>query len=218
MLGGEWFREGLRFDRTGIRSGELWRLVSGHFVHLGWPHFALNAAGLALVWYLVGEAHNLRQWAIIGAISIVVMDAGLWIFDPGLQWYVGLSGLLHGILAAGLVTRLRSPDMETILLLLLLLSKLVWEQVIGPLPGSEATAGGAVVVNSHLFGTVGGVVASIAFRIRVGGETPIECGAPHPPQSGQGQLQSLYGECIGDRNGISGSGLAVAGHAGRPRG
>jgi rhomboid family GlyGly-CTERM serine protease len=173
QLAGELGRDWLRFDREGIRSGELWRLITGHFVHLGWPHFALNAAGLALVWYLVGDVFDRNRWILISAISILAMDVGLWIFDPELIWYVGLSGLLHGILAAGLVERLRKPETETIVLTLLLVGKLVWEQLSGPLPGSEGTAGGTVVVDSHLFGALGGAAAAFFLRNRVRPAAPI---------------------------------------------
>ena len=173
LLGGETAREALRFDRLGIGAGEFWRGVTGHFVHLGWPHFGLNAAGLGLVWYLVGDAYNARRWLIIGGFSIIAMDLGLWFLDPELQWYVGLSGLLHGVLAAGLTERLRRPDVEAIVLAALLLGKLAWEQLSGPLPGSEATAGGAVVVDSHLFGALGGAVTALMLRIRVRPARPI---------------------------------------------
>lgn len=173
LLGGETARQWLRFDRDGIDSGEVWRLVSGHFVHLGWSHFALNAAGLALVWYLVGDAFDWRRWILIAAASILTMDIGLWIFDPELLWYVGLSGLLHGVLAAGIVASFRDANREMLILAVLLLGKLAWEQFNGPLPGSEATAGGAVVVDSHLFGTLGGVLGAIFIRIRVRGAAPI---------------------------------------------
>ena len=173
LLGGETARESLRFDRSGIGGGEFWRGVTGHFVHLGWPHFGLNAAGLRLVWYLVGGAYAARRWLIMGGFSIIVMDLGLWFLDPELQWYVGLSGLLHGVLAAGLTERLRRPNVEAIVLAALLLGKLTWEQLSGPLPGSEATAGGAVVVDSHLFGALGGAVTALVLRIRVRPATPI---------------------------------------------
>ncbi|MDH3577919.1 MAG: rhombosortase [Gammaproteobacteria bacterium] len=166
-LGGEMAQQWLRFDRAAISSGELWRLVTGHFVHLGWSHFALNGAGLVLVWYLVGDVFDWIQWFLIGVFTVITMDIGLWLFDPGLMWYVGLSGLLHGILAAGLMDKLRKPDKEALILMLLLLGKLAWEQFSGPLPGSESTAGGTVVVDSHLFGALGGVVAAILLRIRV---------------------------------------------------
>ena len=167
-LAGEMARQWLRFDRALINSGELWRLVSGHFVHLGWSHFVLNAAGLLLVWYLVGHVFDHMRWILIGIFTVITMDIGLWIFEPALMWYVGLSGLLHGILAAGLVEKLRTPDKESLALMVLLLGKLAWEQFSGPLPGSETTAGGPVVVDSHLFGALGGVVAAMLLRIRVG--------------------------------------------------
>lgn len=166
-LGGEMARQWLRFDREAIDAGELWRLVSGHFAHLGWPHFALNAAGLVLVWYLVGDVFDRLRWILIGTFTVITIDIGLWVFDPALMWYVGLSGLLHGILAAGLVEKLRKPDTEALALVVLLLGKLAFEQFSGPMPGSETTAGGTVVVDSHLFGTLGGVVAAILLRIRV---------------------------------------------------
>ncbi|MDH3305394.1 MAG: rhombosortase, partial [Gammaproteobacteria bacterium] len=166
-LGGEMARQWLRFDREAIDAGELWRLLSGHFVHLGWPHFALNAAGLVLVWYLVGDVFDRLRWILIGTFTVITIDIGLWVFDPALMWYVGLSGLLHGILAAGLVEKLRKPDTEALALVVLLLGKLAFEQFSGPMPGSETTAGGTVVVDSHLFGTLGGVVAAILLRIRV---------------------------------------------------
>jgi rhomboid family GlyGly-CTERM serine protease len=166
-LGGDAASVGLRFDRAAIQSGEFWRLMSGHFVHLGAPHFALNAAGLALVWFLVGPIFDGRQWLLILGVSVFTMDLGLWLLNPQLDWYVGLSGLLHGILAAGLVERLRRPDIETLVLAALVLGKLAWEQLSGPLPGSEGTAGGPVVVDAHLYGALGGVLAAVALRIRV---------------------------------------------------
>ena len=166
VVGGETAREAFRFDRSGIQSAELWRLISGHLVHLGAAHFALNAAGLGLVWYLVGRAFDWQRWLIVTAVCMLTMDLGLWFLNPGLSWYVGLSGLLHGILAAGLVERLRRPTLETVILALLVLGKLGWEQFSGPLPGSEGTAGGPVVVDAHLYGALGGALAAIGLQIR----------------------------------------------------
>ncbi|MGI9238837.1 MAG: rhombosortase [Woeseiaceae bacterium] len=173
VMGGESARLILRFDRTGILSGELWRLVTGHFIHLGVAHFALNAAGLGLVWYLVGTSFDWRGWLLVAAVSLVTMDLGLWFLNPALNWYVGLSGLLHGLLAAGLVRRLSKSDTETLVLAAFLLGKLAWEQLSGPLPGSEGTAGGPVVVDAHLFGAFGGALMAIALRIRTRRGTPI---------------------------------------------
>ena len=174
MLGGDAAREWLAFERDAIRDGEVWRIVTGHLVHLGWPHFALNAAGLALVWTLVGGAYKPVGWLLIIFTSIAAIGLGLWIFNPQLQWYVGLSGALHGVLAAGLVMSYRQPRIETTILGLLLLCKLAWEQFNGPLPGSEGSSGGHVVVDAHLYGAIGGMLAGLlAWQIRVRTSRPL---------------------------------------------
>ena len=51
--------------------------------------------------------------------------------------------------------------------------KLLWEQTVGPLPGSESSAGGTVIVNAHLYGAVGGVLGALIPWRRVGPEASI---------------------------------------------
>ena len=167
LLAGDAGREALRFDRGGIAAGELWRLLSGHLVHLGSSHTLLNLAGLVLVWFLVGRAFSWTQWLWIIAGSVAAIDLGLWFGTPSLQWYVGLSGLLHGLLAAGIVAGLAARSGEAAILAVVVAGKLAWEQFAGPLPGSVATSGGAVIVDAHLYGVIGGaLVAAVLIRVR----------------------------------------------------
>ncbi len=167
LPGGDPVREWLRFDRTGIGAGEAWRLLTGHLVHLGVSHGLLNIAGLVLVWMLVGRAFRGWQWLLVMAGSVAAIDLGLWFGAPSLDWYVGLSGLLHGMLAAGIVAGLAARSGEAFVLAAVVAGKLAWEQFAGPLPGSEATSGGAVIVDAHLYGVIGGaLVAAILIRVR----------------------------------------------------
>jgi rhomboid family GlyGly-CTERM serine protease len=152
----------LRWDREALAAGEFWRFVTGHFVHLNPGHLVLNFAGLALVWVLVGGRYRAPGWCLVIAFSVAVIDAGFWFLDPELSWYVGLSGLLHGLLMAGTVDRLRDAPVESAVLGLFVIGKLAWEQYAGPLPGSEASAGGPVVVNAHLYGAIAGTLAGAA--------------------------------------------------------
>lgn len=169
LLAGDPGREWLRFDRAGIAAGEVWRLLTGHLVHLGVSHTLLNLAGLILVWFLVGRAYAWQQWLWVMAGSIAAIDLGLWFGEPSLEWYVGLSGLLHGMLAAGIVAGLAGRSAETLLLAVVVAGKLAWEQFAGPLPGSETTSGGAVIVDAHLYGVIGGtLVALVLIRVRRG--------------------------------------------------
>jgi membrane associated rhomboid family serine protease len=51
------------------------------------------------------------------------------------------------------------------ILVLIVVAKIVWEHFAGPLPFSEFTSGGPVVTEAHLYGAVGGAVASAALHL-----------------------------------------------------
>ncbi len=164
---------GLRYDRAAITSGEYFRLLGGHVVHLGTMHYLLNVAGLTLVWFLVGSAFSPSQWSAIIASNIVVMDLGFWYLMPELAWYVGLSGLLHGMLAAGIAGIWRSRRTEALVIASIVVLKLGYEIFIGPVPGTGAMAGGDVISEAHLFGAIGGIISGTLFSIRVRPEAAI---------------------------------------------
>ena len=166
-LAGAAGREFLRYDRPAIGAGEFWRLLSGHFAHLGIPHLILNLTGLALVWFLVADHLTRRQWLVIAVITIAGIDVGFWLLQPQLVGYVGLSGLLHGLLAAGIVAGIGAGRVEPVVLAVILAAKIIYEQVAGSLPGSETTTGGAGIVAAHAYGAVAGAIAGGILRIRV---------------------------------------------------
>ncbi len=159
--GGGEVRGLLAWDRTAIGAGDWWRLLSGHLVHLGWSHLLLNLAGLAVVAWVVGGAYACWRWLLIAGLSVAVIDAGFWLLDPQLEWYVGLSGVLHGLLVAGLLPGVLARDREALVLAACVVAKLAWEQLVGPLPGSAESAGGNVIVNAHLYGAVGGLLGAL---------------------------------------------------------
>ena len=172
-MGGEDARLMLKYDRLAIEAGQYWRLLSGHFAHLGNSHLLLNLAGLILVWFLVGERAPNWVWATVLVWSIACIDLGFWVLDTQLIWYVGLSGVLHGLLVSGAVAGLARARAESLLLLAIVFGKLAYEQIAGPLPGSESTSGGPVVVNAHLYGALAGVVAGLPMWRSVATAKPI---------------------------------------------
>lgn len=166
-VAGDLGREWLRYDRVWIAQGEAWRFATGHFAHLSWSHLVLNGAGLLLVWFLVGAAYNQRNWLLVIVVILMSIDTAFWVLNPGLHWYVGMSGMLHGLLAAGIVARIRLLEPETLILAALMTIKIAWEQFAGPVPGSVSTSGGPVVVDAHLYGALGGILGALMARIRV---------------------------------------------------
>jgi rhomboid family GlyGly-CTERM serine protease len=155
-LTGEPGRLLLRYDRAALAAGQAWRLLTAHLVHLDLRHALLNGCGLALMWALFARDYTARQWLLVVLGAMVAIDAGLWLCDSTVQWYVGSSGALHGVMAAGAFAHLRRREPDGWVLAGFLAAKLVWEQWVGPLP----LADGVVVVDAHLYGVFGGAAVA----------------------------------------------------------
>lgn len=160
-LSGEAGRAWLRYDRAALAGGELWRLVTAHLVHLDLHHVLLNCLGLALMWILFARDYPPRQWLVIVLGSMAAIDAGLVLWDSTLRWYVGSSGALHGVMAAGTLAHLRRRERDGWLLAAFLIGKLAWEQGVGALPLSGSDP---VVVDAHLFGAAGGLAVAVFLK------------------------------------------------------
>jgi rhomboid family GlyGly-CTERM serine protease len=156
-LSGESGRELLRYERSALAHGEWWRLLSAHVVHLDLRHALLNVVGLALVWALFARDYSPKAWLAIVLGAIAAIDAGLWLADSTVQWYVGSSGALHGAVAAGALAHVRRGERDGWLLAGLLGAKLLYEQAVGALPFSGSDP---VVVDAHLYGVAGGAAVA----------------------------------------------------------
>jgi rhomboid family GlyGly-CTERM serine protease len=157
-LAGETGQTLLRYDRAGLAAGQGWRLLTAHVVHLDFEHAALNSLGLVLMWALFARDYRPGQWVLIVLTAIAAIDAGLWLRDSTVAWYVGSSGMLHGVMAAGTLAHLRRRDLDGWVLAAFVIVKLSYEQWSGALPFSDSGAG--VVVDAHLYGALGGVAVA----------------------------------------------------------
>lgn len=156
----------LRYDRIAIQHAQLWRIITAHFTHLGWSHLAMNLAGLALIWAIFGNQISTGRWLMIFLVGAIGTSVCLYLFNPQLRWYVGLSGVLHTLFIAGCLADLKHRRWDSRILLALVIAKLVYEQVWGPMPGSESTAGGRVVVDAHLYGAIFGFLAIGVYALK----------------------------------------------------
>jgi rhomboid family GlyGly-CTERM serine protease len=160
--GGDEWRELGRYQRDAIENGEYWRLVSGHLVHLGLGHLWPNLAALVIIGALFDDVFDNAAWWRTSLASVAAIDLGLYWFEPNVLWYVGLSGVLHGFVAAGALALLLRRQPLGALLAIGLGAKLAFEQIAGPVPFTAASVGGPVVVAAHLYGAAGGVLAEAA--------------------------------------------------------
>jgi rhomboid family GlyGly-CTERM serine protease len=157
-LAGGTGRAWLRYERAGLAAGQLWRLVTAHIVHLNLEHAALNSLGLVLMWALFARDYSPRQWFPILLGAVAAIDIGLWLRDSTVAWYVGSSGLLHGVMSAGTLAHLRRRDLDGWILAIFLVVKLSFEQFSGALPFENGGVG--VVVDAHLYGALGGLAVA----------------------------------------------------------
>ncbi len=162
-LGGDASREALAYDRGAIAAGAAWRLLTAHFVHLDPGHAMLNSFGVVLMWALFARDFSAGRWLAIYLFSGLVIGAGLWFRNPQVEWYVGASGALHGVMTAGTLAHLRRGDLDGWLLALIIVAKLSYEQYAGSMPFSES---GETIIDAHLYGAVGGLVLATFLKSR----------------------------------------------------
>jgi rhomboid family GlyGly-CTERM serine protease len=163
-LGGEPLRNAWSYQRTALAAGEWWRLLSAHFVHLDAGHAVLNGLGLVLMWALFARDYSPLRWLAIYLTSALTISAGLWLFDPEIEWYVGASGALHGVMTAGTLAHLRRRDLDGWILAVFIMAKLSYEQFAGSMPFAGAAN---TVVDAHLYGAIGGLVVALFLRSRL---------------------------------------------------
>jgi len=158
-LGGDVVRDWCRYDRASVLQGEYWRLVTGHLVHASWMHAIENLAGVGLLAALFPRDYSLRQWLLLTLASLVAIDVGFLWNEPQLDWYVGLSGVLHGLLAAGAVAWWRfESSVLAVILTAIFLGKMTYEQLYGSLPSTSTLT---VVSEAHVYGAAAGLVAGL---------------------------------------------------------
>ncbi len=168
--------QSLRLQASTVFS-EPWRLLTGHWVHLTWSHGLLNVATLAVFVALFPDLR--RPWIFAGLMlgSVVGVDIGVLVGHPDVDWYVGFSGVLYGLLAGAIVLEgPRRPGWSALFAIGLSL-KLARDLWLGTPATTEALVGGSVLAPAHVYGSIGGVVAAVLWRLIKRTSAPLPAGA-----------------------------------------
>src|ERR1700689_942765 len=139
----------LRYDRSAIAAGGGWGVLTAPTVHLGGHHLLVNELGLILMWSLFAQDYGPIEWCVIVLSGALAISCGLWWLSPRVIWYVGASGVLHSIMAAGVARHLLAGEWDRWLLFVGIAGKLIYEQLGGHEPP-------LVVVDAHLYAAAGG--------------------------------------------------------------
>ena len=150
----------LRYDRSAIAAGGWWRLLTAHMVHLDAHHLILNELGLVLMWSLFAQDYDPVEWCAIVLGGALAISSGLWWLSPRVSWYVGASGVLHSVMAAGAMKHLATRAWDRWILVVGLGVKLCWEQWGG-------SAAPLIVVDAHLYGALSGFILGAVLSLRI---------------------------------------------------
>lgn len=155
----------LAFHREAILDGEWWRLLTANFIHLNWAHTALNIAGIILIWGIFLGDISFRWELIFTVTAIIGTTISLLLFSPNLQFYVGLSGALHGIFVAFCLYTFPQHTLLSIFGVFAVAFKLTSEHVFVSNNFIENLIQNNVVVDSHLWGAISGLLAGIIYLL-----------------------------------------------------
>jgi rhomboid family GlyGly-CTERM serine protease len=159
--------------RQALLASQPWRALTAHLVHVNWVHALLNLAA----WLVVARlfAPELRTWRqpLVLAVAALAVTLHLALLHPGIAWYRGFSGTLHGVFFAGASAWLLAllADGERRPRALWLPAVLVtggWVKVLAEQPGGSLTPyaqwlGAGIVPQAHLAGAVAGSMLGLLF-------------------------------------------------------
>lgn len=150
------------YERQAVLAGEGWRLLSAHLAHAGLAHWALNMAGLTLILAIYQRVATAGSLAVATVVLMLWVGACLMLLQPDLDWYLGFSGVLHGVFAFYALRAALAGERVQIVALGLLGMKLAYEQFLGAPPATQALIGVPVVTGAHLYGALGGMLLAFA--------------------------------------------------------
>ena len=147
-IGPEYFR----YERDWITSGEIWRVVSGHWVHVGWIHWLFNGLSLMIMVSLTTPGWSIRRW-VLQTLCLAVGISILFTFlNPDLVSYVGHSGVLYGLFILGALSLFAHDRLIAMLVIAAIVIKVVMEQFNFYDFNTGEIIGARVIVDAHLYG------------------------------------------------------------------
>ncbi|MEZ8326136.1 rhombosortase [Vibrio cyclitrophicus] len=146
------------WDSNAIAEGQWWRILTGNFSHTNYSHLLMNLTGLWIISYLFQPSKKPLALAML-VISLVT---GVALLFSSIQIYVGLSGTLHGLFGLFALNEALSGRRSSWLLVLGLITKIAWEQLIGPSSTTGELINARVAIEAHLAGAIAGGFMAMA--------------------------------------------------------
>ncbi len=155
----------LAYQRGAVLEGEIWRALTAHFVHFGYLHLALNVSMISLVFLIFGGLRGLREWFLIMFLCCLGISATFLVLEPDVQWYLGLSGVAHGLTVAGATFSVLKREAVGSVVFAGVLLKLLAENAKPGALHAAAFLGGPVLEVAHLYGAMWGLAGAVSVHV-----------------------------------------------------
>ena len=158
-LAGDGLAATFQFDREAITDGDIWRLMTSHITHLSFAHLALNLLALGLCTYVANPKNSSLYLGVMWCWLMAFTGIGLYFYALDLNYYVGLSGALHGALLIAIVPSPYYSRLIRTVVVMVILGKVIWEQTsFYNDMGNAELIGGRTEARSHLLGVIAGII------------------------------------------------------------
>jgi len=146
------------YNRELIINGEYWRLLSGNFNHTNIYHLLLNVTALAVIGGLHYRYYSSGTFILLILLLSLGVGVGILLLSPGTQLYVGLSGILHGIIIVGAIIDVSKRYYSGYVLIIGTIIKVINEQIFNSPVEISQLIEAKVLTEAHLYGLVTGLI------------------------------------------------------------
>jgi len=160
-IGPEYFR----YQRDWMASGQVWRIVSAHWVHVGWMHLLLNGLSLVICVSLTTPGWSAKRWIVTTLCMALGISIMVMLYNPEISHYAGHSGILYGLYVLGGISLFRRDRLIAVLVIAAIVIKISMEQFSFYDFNTGDLIGARVIVDAHLYGLLMAIAIALVWSI-----------------------------------------------------
>lgn len=147
----------LSFQRDSFNDGALWQLATGHFMHLNWTHWGMDAAAVVFVG-LVNQNSSWRPKLSSLCFIMAGLSFWLWMISDYTNYW-GISAALYGWIVVVVVQSSGLELWRKAIIVALVFGKISWDLLgFESLIGVDNLLDARVAIEAHGVGVLFGVI------------------------------------------------------------
>jgi len=146
----------------------LWQWITPSLVHYNWIHWFLNIANLFIMIFLFQDAWNSKKFVFLFSLFSFFIMLSLYMYSPDVKYYVGMSGVLYGIVLYGALKTVLSQKFISSVVLLYVMMKLFADKIVNHYMGVDVLLGDMIVIEDvHWYGAISGLIYFVCEMIYI---------------------------------------------------